>query len=109
MDEDRLLMSVAELKHVRDCLKFQLPFEDREIEWIMKKLSPKSPRETDETKDDTVNTPPKDEKPSTSGIIDFHDSPLPVKNAIQKVPSKEIFETQKKENPPSEEAPHPLL
>lgn len=29
LDEERLLMSVAELKHVRDCLKFQLPFQDR--------------------------------------------------------------------------------
>ncbi|KAL9641970.1 hypothetical protein ABK040_004027 [Willaertia magna] len=34
MNQEDMLMSVAELKHVRDCLLFQLPFIERPLDWI---------------------------------------------------------------------------
>ncbi|KAG2378606.1 hypothetical protein C9374_008245 [Naegleria lovaniensis] len=94
LDEERLLMSVAELKHVRDCLKFQLPFQEREIDWIAKRL--KSPRgsEAEENQEHgmmqsssssttttTTNTPHEEEEIKKSlgtfVVIDFHESPHP--------------------------------
>lgn len=34
LDEDAFFMSIAELKHIRDVLKFQLPFENTSSKWI---------------------------------------------------------------------------
>ncbi|KAF0973033.1 hypothetical protein FDP41_008697 [Naegleria fowleri] len=92
LDEERLLMSVAELKHVRDCLKFQLPFQDREIDWIAKRLkSPRGSEEEDHVSSSTsLSTRTTNNHPSsvsdeeeikkslgTFVEIDFHESPPP--------------------------------
>jgi hypothetical protein len=45
-------MSIAELKHIRDVLKFQLQYEDRKMDWI------KTPPPTSNGEHDTHESHP---------------------------------------------------
>ena len=107
MDEEKLLMSVAELKHVRDCLKFQLPFEEREIDWIVKKLnSPPSPAESGS--DSSISMPQKTPQKVNSGIIEF-ESPLPLKKEMIPDISSTIQSSQQTSQTPKENIANALF
>ena len=103
-------MSVAELKHVRDCLKFQLPFEEREIDWILVDKNARSPKSPEAVSENMISQEEQSILINSSTsikdcvVVDFHDSPHPPSDGVEK---KIHFSEENKQN--NDKTNHPLL